>query len=151
MADIRYRPPPSHNLPNSNNTPALWNPQAAVWWSLLLSPAFGAILHLINARAMNHDEQVNDNTIFLIAYGIIIVVAIPLAITHNMNTNFVGIGMTIGWYLVVGKKQVQYVAETFGKDYPHKTWLLPVVLGIVGIIALLFLVVGITALLTGLG
>ena len=32
--------------------PPLWNPGAAASWSLLLSPVFGAILHMKNWQAM---------------------------------------------------------------------------------------------------
>lgn len=153
MTDIRYRPPrtPEHQHPQHTNTPALWNPNAAALWSVLLSPAFGAILHMLNARALGHDEQRNANLMFLIAYGIVIAIGIPFAIAYDISTNFVGIGMTIGWYLVVGRKQIQFVAEQFGTDYPRKPWLIPIILGILGILLLMGVVVICTIILATFG
>lgn len=153
MTDIRYRPPRTteHHPQQHNRTPALWNPNAAALWSVLLSPAFGAILHMLNARALDHDEQRNANLMFLIAYGIVIAIGIPFAIAYDISTNFVGIGMTIGWYLVVGRKQIQFVAEKFGTDYPRKPWLLPIILGILGILLLMGMVIVCTILLATFG
>ncbi|MGB7331460.1 MAG: hypothetical protein WBD25_08740, partial [Terriglobales bacterium] len=41
--------------------PALWNPKAAAFWSLLFSPAFGAFLHARNADAMRRADEANAN------------------------------------------------------------------------------------------
>jgi hypothetical protein len=41
--------------------PALWNPKAAAYWSLLLSPAFGAFLHARNADAMGRMDEAKAN------------------------------------------------------------------------------------------
>jgi len=41
--------------------PALWNPNAAAMWSLLLSPAFGAYLHAANWRSLGNQHRAAAN------------------------------------------------------------------------------------------
>jgi hypothetical protein len=47
MTTNLYAPPKAQvaDIVQAEAAPALWNPGAAASWSLLLSPAFGAILH----------------------------------------------------------------------------------------------------------
>lgn len=55
----------------ASRPPALWNPVAAVGWSLLFSPAFGAFLHARNADAMGRADEAKANRVwfyFIIAY-----------------------------------------------------------------------------------
>jgi hypothetical protein len=50
MTTNLYAPPKAQvaDIVQGEAAPALWNPGAAASWSLLLSPAFGAFLHMKN-------------------------------------------------------------------------------------------------------
>src|SRR5262245_17881361 len=37
--------------------PAIWNPQAAAAWSIVLSPVFGSFLHMLNWRALGEENE----------------------------------------------------------------------------------------------
>lgn len=150
MADIRYQAP-EREEGTGRGAPALWNPNAAALWALLVSPAFSAVLHYLNAKALGDDVLANGNKLFLTAYALVLLVGVPLAVHYDWNTGFVGIGMTVGWYVALGRKQAAAVRERFGTDYPRRGWLVPVLLGIVGLLAVLVFMVGVTVVLEGLG
>ena len=50
MSTNPYAPPKAvvADIAPRQDSPPLWNPNAAANWSLLLSPAFGAFLHMKN-------------------------------------------------------------------------------------------------------
>jgi hypothetical protein len=48
--------------PPTGPPPALWNPKAAAYWSLLFSPAFGAFVHARNADAMGRVDEAKANS-----------------------------------------------------------------------------------------
>ena len=56
-SDKRYAPPTAHvddvhAARQSAVAPPLWNPGAAMAWSLLFSPIFGAFVHMKNWQAL---------------------------------------------------------------------------------------------------
>lgn len=137
-SDERYLPPQSEDLGSGTGqaAPALWNPNAAACWSLLFSPIFGAALHMFNARAMGDTELEKLNKGFMWGTLAVLVIAILLAIFAGINTNFVGLAALGAWYGAVGRKQVALVKERYGSNYPRRSWGKPILLGILGIVAL---------------
>jgi fatty acid desaturase len=128
---------PVSSLPSP--APALWNPGAATAWSLPFSPAFGAFLHAKNAKALGREDEAKKNWIWFYAtlgyLGLMVIMAflpIPDALSR-----VVGLGMLLGWYLSTGKKQVEYVKNTWGTDYPRKTWGKPIGIAICCIVVFL--------------
>lgn len=112
--------------------PALWNPKAAAYWSLLFSPAFGAFVHARNADAMGRVDEAKANRRWfyvLIAYlgftfvTIFIFIPIPQGLLELVPT-----GLLFGWYLSLGKKQVTYVKETWRDGYARKPWKEPLLI-----------------------
>ncbi|HYM08461.1 MAG TPA: hypothetical protein VEU11_18060 [Terriglobales bacterium] len=100
--------------PPTGRPPALWNPKAAAYWSLLFSPAFGAFLHARNADAIGRVDEAKANRVWfyvLIAYLGLAFVTIFIPIPQGLFT-LASIGLLFGWYLSLGKKQVTYVKET---------------------------------------
>jgi hypothetical protein len=117
--------------PPTGPPPALWNPKAAAYWSLLFSPAFGAFVHARNADAMGRVDEAKANRRWfyvLIAYlgftfvTIFIFIPIPQGLLELVPT-----GLLFGWYLSLGKKQVTYVKETWQAGYKRKPWKEPLV------------------------
>lgn len=137
-SDERYLPPQSSDFGSGTGqeAPALWNPNAAACWSLLFSPIFGAALHMFNARAMGDAELEKLNKGFMWGTLAVLVIAILLAIFSGIKANFVGIAALGAWYGAVGRKQVALVKERYGSNYPRRSWGKPILLGILGIVAL---------------
>jgi hypothetical protein len=59
MATNLYAPPKARlaDVVQHEDAPALWNPGAAASWSVLLSPAFGAFLHMKNWEALGEPDK----------------------------------------------------------------------------------------------
>src|SRR3954452_13849407 len=73
--------PPTANVEDVSSTkvsPALWNPSAAARWSFLLSPIFGAILHMKNWQALGESEKAVQSRYWVlgnIAFFLLLLVA----------------------------------------------------------------------------
>lgn len=135
--DERYRAPQSSSFGSrTEETPALWNPNAAACWSLLFSPVFGAALHMLNARAMGDEELEKQNKFFMWGIVAIILIAIPISIIFGVSSNFLGVALLGAWYGGVGRKQVALVREKYGADYPLRSWGKPILFGILGVAGL---------------
>jgi hypothetical protein len=114
--------------------PHLWNPNAAAWWSLLLTPAFGAYLHASNWQALGKPERAATNMVWvwgIVAfYGVVIVtVFLPDSKVIDGVMRSAGLGLLIGWYFSQGRPQARYVKESLGDDYVKKSWGLPLLAG----------------------
>jgi heme/copper-type cytochrome/quinol oxidase subunit 2 len=109
--------------------PALWNPEAAGGWSLIFTPIFGAILVLKNWQALGAKEKIRGAQLWLIASIIMVVVqilvSIPLLFVY-----------LVIWYFASAKSQAKYVSEKWGKEYPRKSWLWPLLIGFGTVIAI---------------
>jgi hypothetical protein len=51
----------------------------------------------------------------------------------------VAIGLLLGWYFSLGKKQIRYVKETWGERYTRKSWKTPLLIAF-GCLAAAFIV-----------
>lgn len=107
--------------------PALWNPNAAGLWSLLLSPVFGSILLMKNWQAMGDERQVRSSLTWLLASLVILLVQIYVP--------FLALFYIIVWYLNFQRKQTDYVQAHWGTSYPRKGWGLPLLLGVLSLFA----------------
>lgn len=149
-----FAPPKAHVADVVNTqalaAPPLWNPIAAARWSLLLSPAFGAYLHMKNWQAMGETQRAETARQWFI--GILIATAVlalvgallPDSKPLDVASRAVGIGLLIGWYYGSGKGQVIVVAARYGKTYPRKGWSKALVLGLLAAIAFLGALVAIS-------
>jgi hypothetical protein len=136
--------------------PALWNPNAAACWSLLFTPAFGAFLHARNADNLGRTEEAKANRVwFKISITFIIVIFVTNFIPAIPDGIFrlLGIGLLLGWYFSLGKKQIAYVKETWRDGYQRKPWTKPLLIAfgcLIGSCIVIFIVVCIVALIFGL-
>jgi len=103
--------------------PALWNPEAAGGWSLFFTPIFGSILVLRNWQALGVKEKIRGAQLWLIASIIMVVVQ------FLVSTPFLFAYLVI-WYFASAKSQAKYVRENWGKEYPRKSWLWPLLIGL---------------------
>lgn len=103
----------------------LWNPNAAVNWSLLFTPIFGSILIMKNWRTLGNESEAKK--------GLYWTIACTALITINLFASFVPdvafIALLIVWYLVYAKKQARYIKEEFNGNYQRKSWMKPLLTG----------------------
>jgi hypothetical protein len=131
--------------PPSDSAPRLWNPNAAACWSLLFSPAFGAFLHARNAESLGRTDEAKTNKVWFyasLAYlGAVLVSMFVPAIPDGVFRG-AAIGILLGWYFSLGKKQIQYVKDTFQDGYQRKPWTKPLLVAVgclVGFFVVLFI------------
>ena len=121
-----------------NPPPALWNPNAAACWSLVFSPAFGAFLHARNAEALGRTDEAKANRIVfyitLAFFGIILISLFVPTIPEGL-WRIAGLGLLLGWYYGVGKKQADYVKVNLQNNYQRKPWTKPLLIGVAGLAA----------------
>jgi len=142
--------PPTAKVADAEGTeiaPPLWNPNAAANWSLVFTPAFGALLHMLNWRALGEDGKTASAKGWFIASLAMLVVYIALGLAlrdpraADAAGRAAGLGYLIVWYFATARSQAKYVKERFGKTYPRKGWTKPLLLGALALIGYLALAV----------
>ena len=94
--------------------PALWNPNAAGLWSLLLSPVFGSVLLMKNWQAIGDEQQALKARTWLLFSLVSLVIGVFL--------RWWPLVYIIIWYLNFQRNQTAYVQERWGNGYPRKGW-----------------------------
>ena len=135
--------------PTTETAPRLWNPNAAVNWSLLFSPAFGAWLHMKNWQALGEPQKAKTAKTWIV---ISLVVILGLSLASGLlpdstgldrATRSFGLVLLIAWYLSAGRAQAMLVKQRFGKTYPRRGWAPPLLWAVgamIGFFALVFVV-----------
>lgn len=127
--------------------PKIWNPSAAANWSLLFSPLFGQIIHLLNWKALGDTKQIPQTPIWIIVSCALL---IGNALTPpEFSLSGVFILYLIIWYFVAARRQIRVVKNSFGGNYPKKGWIKPLGLGVLGFIVYLVFVVVCSTVLYG--
>ena len=117
----------------TGTAPPLWNPTAAGAWSLLFSPIFGAFLHMQNWKALGRPEKATASKKWMfgsIAFFVANIFSSPFLRESGIMGNAGSLGilvLLIVWYYAIGKSQQTYVAARFGKTYPRRGWVIPLV------------------------
>jgi uncharacterized membrane protein YfcA len=157
MATNPYAPPKADvaDITEGRATPALWNPNAAANWSLLLSPVFGAVLHMKNWQALGEPRKASAAKVWVIA-GVIVFVLLALLSAFlpgqkSMDglSRVIAIALLFGWYFASARHQSAYVKARFGNTYPRKGWLKPLLLAVLAFLGFI-LSAGLIGLLFGL-
>ena len=97
--------------------PTLWNPTVGANWSLLLSPAFGAYMHMLNWQALGYNEKAKSSRNWFL-------VSLPLSLFG------LGFFVLIAWYFSSAKEQIKYIKTHFGDNYPKRSWVKPLLIAI---------------------
>jgi uncharacterized membrane protein YfcA len=138
MATNLYAPPKARlaDVVQHEDAPALWNPGAAASWSVLLSPAFGAFLHMKNWEALGEPDKAAGAKKWVVIYIVTIVglAAVSAFLPHNRAIpailRLTGFCLLLSWYFVSGKPQLEFVKSRYGKQYPRKGWSQPILIAI---------------------
>jgi len=149
MATNLYAPPKARlaDVVQHEDAPALWNPGAAASWSVLLSPAFGAFLHMKNWEALGEPDKAAGAKKWVVIYIVTIVglAVVSAFLPHNRAIpailRLTGFCLLLSWYFVSGKPQLEFVKARYGKQYPRKGWAQPLLIA-VGVMIGVILVVG---------
>lgn len=111
---------------------ALWNPDAAAFWSLFFTPVFGTLLHLLNRRALGERRVLGAwawlaASLVLSVAGLLVLIA---ARGHPSLRMSVGAAMStflLVWYFSSGLAHSKAVARLYGSRYRRrplfKAWL----------------------------
>lgn len=124
---------------------ALWNPAAAALWSLALSPAFGAWLHMRNWERLGEDDKAKEAASwFAMACSLhavnLLIVLVGAALERETGLPYsVGLAFLAAWYIRSGHAQVRYVADMHGSGYARRPWIAPLLAGAAALAALIFL------------
>jgi hypothetical protein len=144
----RYAPPRAEvkDMPDFADTaavPRLWNPGAAAAWSLLLSPAFGAAVHMRNWRVMGEHAKAKESLVWLVAtVAILFVLGVATGLLPDSRgldrlTQGGGTGLLAAWYFTSGHRQQKYVKERYGTGYMRKGWGKPLGIAVGAVVAYL--------------
>jgi hypothetical protein len=152
MSTNPYAPPKAFvaDIETHEDSPPLWNPNAAASWSLLFSPAFGAFLHMKNWQALGEPAKASAQKVwFIVTLSILLVVPLLLVLAPGMTSlaslpRVVGLVLLISWYSSVGRPHARYVKERFGTQYRRRGWGKPLLIA-VGVMVGYSLLVGILA------
>ena len=110
---------------NQGNAPVLWNPEAAGAWSLIFNPVFGSILVLMNWQTLGVQEKVRNARIWLV---VSIIVLVALFFLPSTMLSLVSLTYLLIWYFSAAKPQAKYINERWGKTYPRRSWLWPLLI-----------------------
>lgn len=126
--------------PTGAARPRLWSPNAAVNWSVLLTPAFGATLQAANWRALGEPERAKTNIVWVWVTCVFLVVNVALIFAPQSElidrvTRYAGIGLLAGWYFSQGRAQAQFVQASFQGDYERRGWGKPLGVGFAALAA----------------
>jgi hypothetical protein len=114
--------------------PKLWNPNAAANWSLVFTPAFGALLHAKNADSLGRIEEARANRVWVyvtVAYLAVTLVSIFIPAIPDGAFRVAGLVLLLSWYFSLAKKQARYVKESLHSQYERRSWIKPL-LGALG-------------------
>ena len=165
-----YQAPQSQDTDTNQAAPALWNPNAAIAWSIPMALVSGALLDLLNNAVSENFMFTPNIKLFLIFthvfaaaihmlnaramgdtglkrrnFGFILATPFVLAIIAPLS--FFPLFAILGslllpalWYATTGRRQTILVKERYGANYPRRPWLKALLLGFLGTTALIALV-----------
>jgi hypothetical protein len=118
-------------VPNACTT-RLWNPNAAVNWSLLFSPVFGSYLQYQNWRALGEKDKADTTLIWFIFSWLALTTQVA-GLLGLVPTEFslpaVFIYYVI-WFFLDGRKQNAYLKVKYENMYAKKSWKVPLLIAI---------------------
>lgn len=129
-------PPPQYGQATpANRTPRLYNPNAAVNWSLLFTPVFGSWCIYTNYKELGEQNRANTS----------LVVTVVLAVIYLLG-GILFDGIVYGslvilllWYLIEAKGQLRFIKER-AIVYEKKPWGTPVWIGLAAVVAWVVLI-----------
>lgn len=147
MNENLVQPSPAQPLSNEGYGPApvLWNPEAAGAWSIIFNPLFGSILVLMNWQTLGVKEKVRGSQIWV---AVSVLVLFVLFFLPSTLRSLVAISYLLVWYFAAAKPQTKYIRERWGKAYPKRSWLWPLLIAF-GILFSLFCLAFVVVMVQG--
>jgi hypothetical protein len=118
--------------------PAMWNPDAAGAWSLLLTPIFGSTLVWRNWTALGERSRAQMALLWLAVSVVALVIAV--LILPALQLPYI-----ILWYFACQRPQTQFIKARWGNDYPRRPWLVPILGAVGGLLVFSFVLGFLTA------
>ena len=154
-----YAPPKAdvQDVVSGGVAPALWNPNAAASWSLLFSPAFGALLQMHNWRALGEPEKAATAkmwaivSLLVIGGGGLFAMLLPDSKAIDGVLRIIAMALLFGWYFSTGRSQAVLVKARFGKDYPRRGWGKPLGFAVLALLAFMAAAVAVALIAGALG
>jgi hypothetical protein len=119
--------------------PPLWIPSTTANICLVFPIALGAWLQRRNWEALGRPVEARRAHLWMVADLVFLVAWLvgprlnPAAANLLWPLSFV---MLISWYYSSAKPQYVYVKQTYGKDYPRRSWGMPLLIGIAADVAI---------------
>ena len=120
----------------------LWNPTAAVLWSLLLTPALGAWLLMRNWDRLGQPDKARQARHWFLGMLAIHVVNAVVATAGVLLEREIGMPWWIGlllwgaWGVSSAYPQISHVEESHGEDYARRAWTVPLLIAVAAHLAL---------------
>jgi hypothetical protein len=121
---------------------ALWSPDLAAFFSIWLTPLFGALLHLANAHALREQGLVVRARAWLLVCSLATAGAFWLlrerewTMGRPFEASTILLPFTAVWYFMAAHAQSRHVGRRFGVRYVHRSLLHAVAVGFVALLAL---------------
>ena len=109
--------------------PEMWNPAAAVNWSIVFTPVFGSWLQMKNWEQLGHSDEAKKCKFWLIL-SLLYTCIIPFVEIPRPFSNIGPICLLLPWYIFSGKFQMDYFKKT-QLEYTKKSWVKPISIGLV--------------------
>lgn len=109
----------------------VFSPDGAALWSLVLTPAFGTVLHVLNARSLQEARLQRIAWAWLAvmlpatAAGLYLAARIQPGVLAPLRASLVLSFPTVVWYFLGAHQQSRYLLERHGPRYPRRPLWLP--------------------------
>ena len=140
-------PPPPPQKKNTEpqtaeSVPALWNPTAIRLWSLLFTWGFGGYLVAQNWKSLGEPDKAKKSMIwFYSIFGFIFLGLITPDDDFTLKIfRTVGLGVLAVWSIFSAQPQINYVKEYYGKEYPRRSWGMPIGIAVGSFVLLIFFI-----------
>jgi len=115
----------------------LWNPIAAALWSLLLSPALGAYLHMRNWERLDRPAQARRarywfaGTFAITLAGYLAAAAAVLLEREDLAAPWwSGLALFGIWVVFSAYPQISHIDERHGETYARRSWTAPLLIAL---------------------
>ena len=122
--------PPKHTVLN------LWSPVVAALWSVPFTPVFGAWINCRNWNRLGRADLAARSKLWSLALfaavtlGAGTFVVLPLTHPAQAYLHYFPEALLAAWYLLSGRRQVQYVKTNVGGLYNRAAWAGPLLLAV---------------------
>lgn len=116
----------------------LWSPDKAAFFSIFLSPIFGAIIHALNWHKLDQKSNAIRSWLWAVAIFIIFNAVAIYGYLHQYNDDEVlklvqltQIIIILAWYFLSARTQSKYIVEKFKDGYTKNSWFSPFCIAII--------------------